>query len=355
MRIWVIDTGLPGVNNQCLGLAAAIATQVPCEVATVRAHIRTKRLRGLLRWALRRKLIGPRRNTLASRLLTRLIFNAQFSVGDAPDVVITALGRSEYTAALLGGTEGAFAIHIGAPDNMPASTYNFLVLVNSDAPADIGPHVHLFTYPTPVLRQTVETKAATVPREGRKLAVFLGGNGAGYTFTARDWEKLASGIAALAKRTCAKLLITTSRRTGKDTERQLAANLPGNVIEDVVWYASAPRPVIIDYLARADIAFVTGDSRSMIADAIAAGKPVYAIDPPEKTLDAVHRRFLEVQEAGHRLRRVALSELDAIDVDADCHEWFKPLPRCWSSDFLEALFSTGFRHMVPQPETGREA
>lgn len=355
MRIWVIDTGLPGVNNQCLGLAAAIATHVPCEVATVRGKIRTKRLRGLLRWALRRKLIGPGRRTFVSRLLTRLIFNAQFSVGDAPDVVITALGRSEYTAALLGGTEGAFTIHIGAPGNMPASTYDFLVLVNADTPANIGSHVHLSTYPTPVLRRAVETKAAAGPRDGRKLAVFLGGNGAGYTFTATDWENLASGITTLAKRTCAKLLITTSRRTGKAAESQLAASLPGDVIEDAVWYASAPRPVITDYLARSDATFVTSDSRSMIADAIAAGKPVYAIDPPEKALDAVHRRFLEVQEAGHRLRRVALSELDAIDVDADCHEWFKPLPRCWSSDFLEALLSTGFRHMVPQPETGRDA
>ncbi|MBO3762479.1 ELM1/GtrOC1 family putative glycosyltransferase [Ciceribacter sp. L1K22] len=344
MRIWIVETGLQGVTNQCMGLARAIATRIPSEIVIVRKTIRSKRIRPLINWALNHGFIGSSRNDLLSRILEYLLYRGTTLRLEKPDVVITALARSEYTAALFGGQQGAFTIHIGWPLNLPASRFDFLALI-AEENVDTGctPHVKLPIYPTPVLRRDIDSMSTkNLADQKRRWAVLIGGDGAGYRYTKTDWDQIASGLTQLATRLDARLLVTTSRRTGNDTERRLSSAFPASVFEQAVWYGSNPEAVISTYLAKCELVFCTADSRSMVADAIAAGRPVYAIDHPDAAKDAIHQKFLAIHEQTQRLRAIDVGRLGQIDVDADLLHHFKPLPSCWSEEFLEALFKTDF-------------
>jgi hypothetical protein len=94
---------------------------------------------------------------------------------------------------------------------------------------------------------------------------------------------------------------------------------------------------VLDYLAAAEVVFCTEDSRSMISDAIAAGKAVYTLRPEKCAAVAVSTEFLALHEARRRIRRLRLTELPAVDVDSDLATYFEPLTECWSGRLLDAL------------------
>lgn len=360
MRVWVIDAGLPGVTNQCIGIAKAIHSQVSCEISVVHTRIRTKLFRKPVLWALRRSLMGAGSRNVLSSVLARMFYSGMPRKRERPDIVITALGRSEYVAALLGGPQGAFAIHIGAPIYLSASAFNLLVLVNAEnATTGTTPKVNLSIYPTQILRHEMEGSPvkgkATQSSNGQsRWAILIGGDGAGYTYTPHDWNDLALGLGKLANHFDARLLVTTSRRTGVPAERQISGSLLPEIVDEAVYYGTRPQSVMLKFLGACNVIFCTADSRSMIADAINTGRPVYAVSVPGAKPDTIHQRFLDVHEAARRIRRVDISELDAIDVDADCHHWFRPLENCWSSDFLAALHQTNIYRSAPEAkqETG---
>lgn len=340
LRVWAIDARLPGVTNQCLGVGKAIAARTPATVETAPLRLRRSLTRPLAAQALRLGRLDP--DALGGRALTRALF-AGTAEGVAPDVVVTALGRSEFAGALL-RRAGAFAIHIGAPLHLPADAFDLLVLSEDEAAPNGAACVRLPIAPTPVLREGMAG-----PVDERLWCALIGGDTGGYAYTDGDWDRLAHGLDRLAARSGARLLLTTSRRTGAGGEARLKAGLKGSsVLAETVWHGEAPRPVVGHWLGRAGVAFCTEDSRSMIADAIAAGRPVYALGPERPAPEPRHAAYLARQEAARRLRRVAPGELDGIDVARDVQEWFRPLTACWSEPLLDALFANGaFRARLP--------
>ncbi|GLK75018.1 hypothetical protein GCM10008171_02720 [Methylopila jiangsuensis] len=343
LRIWAIDARLPGVTNQCFGVATAISARTPATVETAPLRLRRSLARPLAAQALRRGRLDP--GALGADALARALF-AGTTEDMSPDVAVTALGRSEFAGALL-RRQGAFAIHIGAPIHLPARMFDLLILSEDEAAPDGAPHVRLPIAPTPVLRAGM---GAAVD-EGLWCAL-IGGDTEGYGYTDDDWGRIAHGLDRLAARSGARLLLSTSRRTGARGEARLKAALAGSpTLAEAVWHAEAPRPVVGDWLGRAGVAFCTADSRSMIADAIAAGRPVYALGPGRAAPEPRHAAYLARQEAARRLRRVAPGELHGVDVARDVQEWFRPLTACWSEPLLDALFANGaFRARLAQAD-----
>jgi hypothetical protein len=111
------------------------------------------------------------------------------------------------------------------------------------------------------------------------IAVLVGGDGAGYVFKGADWRAFADGLATLARREGARLLLTTSRRTGAAAEAILRAALPAELLADAVWWSQAPRKVMRDFLATSQAIVVTEDSLSMVAESIYSGRPVISVSP----------------------------------------------------------------------------
>jgi mitochondrial fission protein ELM1 len=178
--------------------------------------------------------------------------------------------------------------------------------------------------------------------------VLVGGDGAGYRYRPDEWRVLAGAVERLRGAHGAGILLTTSRRTGGAAEAALKEHGPsGDGLLDATWYSEAPRDVVLDYLAAAEVVFCTEDSRSMISDAIAAGKPVYTIRPDKAGSEPRQTEFLAAQEAARRIRRVRLAELDSIAIDADLATHFRPLTECWSLRLLAAL-RTALPDLMPQ-------
>lgn len=123
-------------------------------------------------------------------------------------------------------------------------------------------------------------------------AVLIGGNADGTVFTPEDARALASRLNSLPGR----IVATNSRRTPPDA---LAAFLSVYRGEFHDWQTPGGR--LLPLLARAHLVVVTGDSMSMIADALKTGKPTYAF-APATLLEPKHRAFIDQQVRAGRLR-----------------------------------------------------
>jgi mitochondrial fission protein ELM1 len=300
-------------------------------------------LQPLFRFALRRNRLDEFQNRRSSRLMARLLFSGIPTGGERPDLTVSAMGRGEIAAAFLRKSIGSVALHIGIPGRMPDECFDFLITV---APLNNSrlrrPSVSLDMIPTPVLLNDVRARVGALidrwkQRRPRLWAVLVGGDGAGYSYRPDEWHSLAGGLRRLARANGAGLLLTTSRRTGTAAEGILKEGLQGDEVVSGVWYSEEPANAILDYLAAAEVVFCTEDSRSMISDAVAAGKGVYTLRPEKCAAVAVSTEFLALHEARRRIKRLRVTDLSDVDVDRDLANYFQPLTECWSSRLLDAL------------------
>lgn len=116
-----------------------------------------------------------------------------------------------------------------------------------------------------------------------RTAVLVGGHSPPYLLGASEARELSRRVLRLVSRSGGSLLITTSPRTGKAVEEALFADVEDKPCFFYKWSDHArnqnPYKTI---LHAADQFIVTCDSVSMIADAVATGKPTYVHDLPER-------------------------------------------------------------------------
>lgn len=111
---------------------------------------------------------------------------------------------------------------------------------------------------------------AHLPRP--RVAVLIGGDNGVYRLSPDAAAKLADQLAGLCKRDGAGLLVTTSRRTGKEAEAAIRERLEG--LPAFVWDGSGDNPYFA-FLGLADAVVATCDSVNMVSEALATGKPVH--------------------------------------------------------------------------------
>jgi uncharacterized protein len=343
--VWAIDPGLPGETNQCLGVAAALARVAQVRVEVVSLRLRSKWLAPLFRLALQTPIFTRGRMRWPVTALYRLFFSGPQLGREVPEVTVSTLGRGEIPALFLRQLYGSYALHIGIPRRAPSGVFDLVMHLPSQDTSKLRcPAVALDIVPTPVLLEDVRAYRSPLVEQwcklGRRLcAVLVGGDGSGYAYRPDEWQRFAQGLQRLSKTRNLGLLLTTSRRTGATGEAALKASnvdLPG--LTHAVWFGDESPAIMTDYLAASEIVLCTEDSRSMISDAIAAGKYVYTARP-ERVLSKDVRLFqmLKAQEARRRLRRITLDEIGDIDIDSDIASYFQPRAQCWSSELLRAI------------------
>lgn len=140
----------------------------------------------------------------------------------------------------------------------------------------------------------------------RRVGLLLGGTAKGVELAREDVEQVVKGLLAAAEEADAELLVTSSRRTPLSVETWLAQELgrhPRCKLLALVNRRDAGRlsdtaeavPAIFDLC---DALVVSGDSISMISEAMATGKPVIGFAPqplrqPKKgPPDTKYHRFL---------------------------------------------------------------
>ncbi len=123
------------------------------------------------------------------------------------------------------------------------------------------------------LRAQMHEQIAALPMP--RVAVLIGGPGAGFSFSPASTQRLADALGALAG-LGASFLITPSRRT---PARLLSAVVTAtSQAPRIVWDGTGDNPYP-HFLACADNFVVTADSVNMTGEACATGRPVYVFTP----------------------------------------------------------------------------
>lgn len=284
--LWLLSDGLPGHVNQARSVARLLSREYHLEVVEVKADIRHKWLRPLLAlWLNCGGLISPR--------LIQAFYRVALPI-HAPDLIISAGGNTSFLNAMLGRLRGCPNLFIGSLRRLHAGLFTVVLTLE---PIGAANNIVIDVPPSLIDPDELAAEAAEFHRRrtGTEpvFAMIIGGDGAGYAYTDRDWCDLASAMISISQVTGCRWLLTTSRRTGEAAERVLREQLPSVLLEDAVWYAESPQPVMRLFLAAAQRVFVTADSMSMLADAIASERPVVALYPRHAQPNQRYRNALQ--------------------------------------------------------------
>ena len=249
-QVWTVTTGEAGMGSQVEGLAEAVGWPFESFVVRVRepwswlpAH---RQLPGLLRHGIKERLGQP-----------------------WPDILISCGRRSAAVSVAVRRAAGGetFTVHVQDP-RAPAGYFDLVAPPHHDGLA--GPNV---VATRAALHRVTPDKLAVAAAEWEErlgnlnVAVLLGGPTRSHRFTPEIVAALADGLAGLD----GPIAVTPSRRTGAEVVTALKARLP----DAWFWDGSGANPYL-GMLALARHIVVTEDSVSMISEAIATGKPVYA-------------------------------------------------------------------------------
>lgn len=105
-----------------------------------------------------------------------------------------------------------------------------------------------------------------------RCLLLVGGTTGTHDFDAGLAGTMAREIAAAAASAGASLAIVTSRRTPADAVAAIARAAPGVLLHQ--WRPNAASNPYLAFLAQADLIAVTGESESMLAEAVRAGRPL---------------------------------------------------------------------------------
>jgi len=264
LAVWLLSDGAPGHLSQSRGIIDALATRRAVQVTTIELKVRSTLWKRLGRLAL------PRIRDTAGWF--RRIYGAAPPPG-RPALIVSSGANTLLANALLARLHRVPNVYSGTLKGYDPAAFD---CVFSVVPLGVACN-HVL--PLPPVPGELARPLPTAPGGERLIAVLVGGDGAGYAFTDADWRAFAAGLATLARRENARLLLTTSRRTGAAAEALLREHLPAELIAEAVWWSQAPRKVMRDFLAAAQAIVVTEDSLSMVAESLYAGRPVLSVAP----------------------------------------------------------------------------
>lgn len=282
--VWVLADDRAGNVAQALGVAEALGS--PFVRKDIR-YDRLARLPNLLRGA---SLLGV---TAESRAMLAPPW---------PDLVIAAGRRTAPVARWIRRqSPAARLVQVMDPGWPGRGDFDLIAIPNHDGRAPAGANILRVTgAPHRITPERLAAEAevwrprfAHLPRPW--TALIVGGSSRSHPFTAEHAHLLGEQAAALAAG--GSLLVTTSRRTGKDAETALAAVLP-QPLHWFRWGDAGDNPYF-GYLALADAIVVTGDSVSMVCEACAAPAPVLIFAPPGMVAAKHARLHGELVAAGY--------------------------------------------------------
>jgi uncharacterized protein len=275
--IWIISEGSPGHVSQSLGLVHALGSLLPVESLVFESR---PRVGGLGRSLLRIFQMGKQGRALPQGMLHgRIGLEPIPADAPPPDLILSSGGKSVFAARSLAVRYRVPYVLIGERKPYPPQWFHTVLTPSSHETADCDVRMDLI--PTKITPAAVEEAAAAWGEkpEGRLWAMLIGGRSRSHHFEARDWQDLAQGMVRVARQEGIRWLVTSSRRTGKETEALLETLLSDEVVADAVWWCRKPEKKLAAYLGAAEAVWATQDSVSMITEAVVSTRPVVVVSP----------------------------------------------------------------------------
>lgn len=306
--VWIISEGSPGHVSQSEGFVAALARQTDLDAVVIQTR---PRLNGFARTLIRHFWMGRCGRALPDWMLKRRLGVEEFSNGRRPDLIVASGGKSVFAARSLAVKYRVPLVFLGERKPFPPEWFHTVITPSAleTASCDLRTDVIITKVSPEIVSQAA---AAWVGKpDGRLWAMLIGGKSRSHPYQDADWQQLAAGMTELARREGIRWLVTTSRRTGRETEEKLQAWLPPEILADAVWWDHAPAKKLAAYLGTAEKIWVTQDSVSMVTEATATGKPVVLVYPQELTFPATSFMpgYLENLEALGLVRRLPISQM----------------------------------------------
>ena len=259
-------------------------------------NAQVRALASALGWPFVAKHLKYRRTELLTNLSLRVtLAGIDRSASDPleppwPDLIICSGRRNEPVARWIHRASSARAkiIHIGRPW-APHDIFDLVITTPQydvpDAPNILKNELPLHSI-TPEILAPAATRWAShlaeLPRP--RIVVLIGGNSGTFLMTRDRVRRLRLAGVDMARRLGGSLLLTDSARTPASVRDDIFAQI------DVPhycyrWGSSQSDNPYLGYLALGDHFIVTGDSVSMVAEAIATGKPVHIYHPQRHPVD----------------------------------------------------------------------
>ena len=269
-RVLILRDEKPGHFNQAEGLALAIARLTPVEAD--RLEVRPARFAT----SDMRKFI-MRRFGRDARFWLRWMYGLDLDAVAKPDVIV-ASGWPTIACGLLMSRHFDVPFIFAGPIDGYATGPNVLSIVASPRQAGDPGAAHA---PIP---STIDPDAYAPPKRlatlddlrGASLALLIGGSAYRREFPQDEWDALLAFVPALAQRYGVRWRVSNSRRTPDAVSDRLKALVATGDIAEFIDYRDAGNGSVRE-LFGADAVVVTEDSMSMIAEGLAARRPVVAL------------------------------------------------------------------------------
>lgn len=172
--------------------------------------------------------------------------------------------------------------------------------------------------PASLERTRAEATAEYGPSVGTSVGLLIGGNNRSFRFTQKVTETLLQGIIQLCTRFGGGLYCTTSRRTPRMVDRALEDALKTKPFcRSLIKGRDDIDPATVEkILACSDVIVVSGESISMVSEAISSGKPV-VVFMPQKVLPVYtkYEKFIKNLVQKGFVTKVGVEELGGITPD----------------------------------------
>jgi mitochondrial fission protein ELM1 len=289
--VWVLADERPGCTSQSTGLAAALGW-----------HAELKQLRYRPAAAIHNRLAGASRAGLAR--------NAAPLTPPWPELVIAAGRRTAPVAEWIRAqNEGATRLVLLGRKAADAAERSDLAVTTHTA--QLFPHPNRLTTVLPLNAVDPERLEEAASRwrarltswRSPRIAVLVGGRSGQYDLDVATARRLGEDVAAMARKVGGTVMATTSRRTGRKQTDAFRDAL-GAEHDLHAWEDGGGENPYLGLLALADLFIVTGDSESMLAEALAIGRPVFIYPLPERPSFAALQRPRAWVLARARARRL---------------------------------------------------
>lgn len=141
-----------------------------------------------------------------------------------------------------------------------------------------------------------------ITKDRKKIGVLLGGDNAHFTLSEGTLRKLLSGVVSAAEKLDADILFTTSRRTPAFAEKILKASLkPQKRCKLLVIANEKNIPYAVGgILGSSDVVVVSGESASMVSEAVASQKKVivFGLDKKKRKASKFEKMLKNMEKKG---------------------------------------------------------
>ena len=297
LKVIVLDDGRRGHFNQahnCANLFEELGFKV--DIINVRVKYKHESLRLIADLFFWMKAFPRFAELLLKNILTQQSW--QEIKNKYADVIVSA---GSYTAAvncLFSGLWGAKSIQLLKP-NIPLFCFNLAVIPYHDkaiAFANTAKIIGSLTYfnKSRIDSAVAELKNKFELKEGKKLALFIGGPISNEEIYCRNLKVFLDELKGFSLRNNLKIIATTSFRSSAKIENLMEKELSNFSSTEILILANRLNYdfVVTSFLALAEYVFVSADSVSMITEALSLRK-VPAVVSLEKDSNKHHKRFID--------------------------------------------------------------